>query len=314
MRASTVGAAGPVDANHVLRVAFIDAANPMSLSAVMGLTDQFFGDFEGLHPSRQALVFQNMADGLGKPVVVDNRPGAGSQVAAEAVAKSPPDGYTLLLLASAHATLGAMMKSLPYDPVKSFAPVALLGRGAGVMAIHPSVPAKTVQELIAWAKTKSPALALSKGLDRDRGVDETGGQIAVFGRLGSRPFTQTEMQRLYLSRNGRPWRVFDDVLHALGEDHVVDALKRIAGDARSLLNEAKVVVEVTFPVQFLVLLGVSGVGNGAEYVYGFCLIMHRSLPPFSGVYGPPKKFRTVDVLSSKPIAEAICAPRLYKKC
>jgi hypothetical protein len=66
-------------------------------------------------------------------------------------------------------------------------------------------------ELIAWAKTNSPALALSKGLDRDRGVDETGGQIAVFGRLGSRPFTQAEMQRLYLSRSGRPWRVFDEV-------------------------------------------------------------------------------------------------------
>ena len=66
-------------------------------------------------------------------------------------------------------------------------------------------------ELIAWAKTNSPALALSKGLDRDRAVDETGGQIAVFGRLGSRPFTQTEMQRLYLSRSGRPWRVFDEV-------------------------------------------------------------------------------------------------------
>jgi hypothetical protein len=59
-------------------------------------------------------------------------------------------------------------------------------------------------ELIAWAKTPSPALALSKGLDRDRAVDETGGQIAVFGRLGSRPFTRPEMERLFLSRGGAP--------------------------------------------------------------------------------------------------------------
>jgi hypothetical protein len=64
-------------------------------------------------------------------------------------------------------------------------------------------------ELIAWAKTPRPALALAKGLDRDRGVDETGGQIAVFGRLGSRPFNRAEMERLYLNRRGFPWKVSD---------------------------------------------------------------------------------------------------------
>ncbi len=69
-------------------------------------------------------------------------------------------------------------------------------------------PAPT-PELIAWAKTPSPALALSKGLDRDRAVDETGGQIAIFGRLGSRPFTRPEMERLFLNKRGIPWKVVD---------------------------------------------------------------------------------------------------------
>jgi hypothetical protein len=64
-------------------------------------------------------------------------------------------------------------------------------------------------ELIAWAKTPKPALALAKGLDRDRGVDETGGQIAIFGRLGSRPFTRAEMERLFLNRRGFPYKVSD---------------------------------------------------------------------------------------------------------
>jgi hypothetical protein len=64
-------------------------------------------------------------------------------------------------------------------------------------------------ELIAWTKTPRPALALAKGLDRDRAVDETGGQIAVFGRLGSRPFTRTEMERLYLNSRGVPYKVRD---------------------------------------------------------------------------------------------------------
>jgi len=65
-------------------------------------------------------------------------------------------------------------------------------------------------ELIAWAKTPSPALAMSKGLDRDRGVDETGGQIAVFGRLGSRPFTRAEMEAFFLNKRGMPFRVTDE--------------------------------------------------------------------------------------------------------
>jgi hypothetical protein len=65
-------------------------------------------------------------------------------------------------------------------------------------------------ELIAWAKTPSPALALSKGLDRDRAVDETGGQIAIFGRLGARPFTRPEMERMFLNRYGLPFKTSDD--------------------------------------------------------------------------------------------------------
>ena len=68
---------------------------------------------------------------------------------------------------------------------------------------------RPVPELIAWARTPSPALALSKGLDRDRGVDETGGQIAVFGRLGSRPFNREEMERLFLNSRRLPYRVSD---------------------------------------------------------------------------------------------------------
>ena len=66
-------------------------------------------------------------------------------------------------------------------------------------------------ELIAWARTPTPALAMSKGLDRDRAVDETGGQMAIFGRLGSRPFTRPEMERFFMDRWGRPYRVMDQV-------------------------------------------------------------------------------------------------------
>lgn len=70
---------------------------------------------------------------------------------------------------------------------------------------------KPTPELIAWAITPSPAIALSKGLDRDRGVDETGGQMAVFGRLGSRPFTRPEMEKLFLNSKGLVYKVRDEV-------------------------------------------------------------------------------------------------------
>ena len=70
---------------------------------------------------------------------------------------------------------------------------------------------KPTPELIAWAKTPSPAIALSKGLDRDRGVDESGGQIAVFGRVGSRPFTRSEMEKLFLNSKGQVYKVRDEV-------------------------------------------------------------------------------------------------------
>ncbi len=70
---------------------------------------------------------------------------------------------------------------------------------------------RPVPRLIAYYPTGAPALALSRGLERDRAVDETGHQIAVFGRLGSRPFTLEEMQRFYLDRNGNPWFVDDEV-------------------------------------------------------------------------------------------------------
>jgi len=66
-------------------------------------------------------------------------------------------------------------------------------------------------QLIAWRQTESPALSLSKGLDRDRGVDETGGQIAIFGRIGSRPFTREEMRKFYLNPDGSLWTVKDEI-------------------------------------------------------------------------------------------------------
>jgi tripartite-type tricarboxylate transporter receptor subunit TctC len=98
------------------------------------------------------IVAQRLSEALGQQVVIDNRPGAGSALGADAVAKANPDGYTLLLTATTHVISAGLYKKLPYDAIRDFAPVMLIGSGPNVLAVHPSLPAKSVRELIALAK------------------------------------------------------------------------------------------------------------------------------------------------------------------
>ena len=89
---------------------------------------------------------------LGQSVVVENKAGASNNLDTDFVAKSAPDGYTLVIVASSHATNKFLFKALPYDPVKDFAPVAYTHVVPLLLAVHPSIPAKNVIELVAWIK------------------------------------------------------------------------------------------------------------------------------------------------------------------
>ena len=95
-----------------------------------------------------------MSQTLGQPVVVEARPGAGSNIAAEFVARAPKDGYTLFLGASANITNAALNPNLPFDIAKDFAPIELVSTAAVILVVHPSVAANNVRELIALAKSK----------------------------------------------------------------------------------------------------------------------------------------------------------------
>ncbi len=87
-------------------------------------------------------------------VVVDNRPGASGNIGTEAASKAAPDGYTLLMQASTHVTNPALQGTVPYDPVKGFTPISPAAVGSLALVVHPSVPARSVQELVALAKSQ----------------------------------------------------------------------------------------------------------------------------------------------------------------
>jgi tripartite-type tricarboxylate transporter receptor subunit TctC len=108
------------------------------------------------------LVAQPLGEKWGHPVIVENRPGAAAIIATEAVVKAKPDGYTLLMAyATELAVNPATFKKLSYDPLRDLAPIARLGAAPLVMAVHPSLPAKSVADLVALAKGKPGALSYS---------------------------------------------------------------------------------------------------------------------------------------------------------
>ena len=107
---------------------------------------------------------QKLTEAWSQPVVVDNRAGAGGNIGAELVAKSPADGYTLLMGAVAtHAINPTLYGKLPYDPVKDFAPVALVAQVPNILVVNPSVPARSVKELIELARARPGYLNFGSG-------------------------------------------------------------------------------------------------------------------------------------------------------
>jgi tripartite-type tricarboxylate transporter receptor subunit TctC len=100
------------------------------------------------------LIGQWLSERLGQPIVIENRPGAGTNIGTEAVVKAAPDGYTLLLISAANTINATLYERLNFNFIRDIAPVAGLIRGPLVMEVHPSVPARTVPEFIAYAKAR----------------------------------------------------------------------------------------------------------------------------------------------------------------
>ncbi|MGQ2981800.1 MAG: Bug family tripartite tricarboxylate transporter substrate binding protein, partial [Polaromonas sp.] len=107
---------------------------------------------------------QKLGEAWGQAVVIDNIPGAGGSLGADRVAKAAPDGYTLLMgHIGTHAVNPLIYPKLPYDPIKSFSPVAWVASVPNILVVHPAVPARTLKELVALAKSKPGQLNYGSG-------------------------------------------------------------------------------------------------------------------------------------------------------
>jgi tripartite-type tricarboxylate transporter receptor subunit TctC len=104
------------------------------------------------------LIAPYLTEALGQQIVIDNRSGAGGTVAAQTLARAEPDGYTIGIVANGEMAISPNLRKVPYDPLKDFAPVSRIGANQLALVVHPSVPAKTVADLVALAKAKPGAV------------------------------------------------------------------------------------------------------------------------------------------------------------
>jgi tripartite-type tricarboxylate transporter receptor subunit TctC len=163
-------------------------------------------------------VGQKLQDAWGQPVVVENRPGAGGGIGAELVAKSPADGYTLLMGAvSTHAINPSLYPKIGYDPRKDFVPVALVAQVPNILVVHPSLPVQSVQDLIAYAKAKPGSLSFGSGSTGSTGhlagelfKTMAGVDMAHIPYKGGAPAMQDLLA-------GQTQLMFDNLANALGQ-------------------------------------------------------------------------------------------------
>jgi len=109
------------------------------------------------------IIGQKLTESMGRPVVVDNRPGAAGAVGADVVAKAAPDGYTLIMILSSHVINPSLYKKLPYDTINDFSPVILVNAAPRILVINPAVPASNLKEFIAYGKANPGRMNYASG-------------------------------------------------------------------------------------------------------------------------------------------------------
>jgi len=150
-------AAGAAALPGVASIAWAEAYPSRPVRVIVGAAPS------GTYDIMARMIGQSLSERLGQPFVIENRPGAGTTIGTEAVVKAPPDGYTLLLVGAAAATSALLYDKLNFNFIRDIAPVAGVSREPHIIVVHPSVPASTVPELIAYAKANPGKISMSSG-------------------------------------------------------------------------------------------------------------------------------------------------------
>jgi tripartite-type tricarboxylate transporter receptor subunit TctC len=195
-------------------------------------------------------IAQKLTEAWGQPVVVDNRPGAGGNIGADIVAKSPPDGYTVVMGAlSTHAVNPSLFVKMPYDAVKDFAPITLVAITPNVLVVNPALPVNTVKELVAYARANPGKLSFGSGSNGSAGhlagelfKVETGADIVHVPFKGGAPAMQSLLA-------GDTQLMFDNLANAMTQVKAgkLKALAVTTAERSKLAPELPTMAEVGLP-------------------------------------------------------------------
>ncbi len=233
------------------------------------------------------IVFEQLSQQLGQPIVVENRPGASGSIGARAVAAAEPDGYTILAHSSALVIAPSTVANLPYDPIKDFAPVAALGNLPNVLVVSPTMGIKTIQELVALGKQRP----------------------ITFGSIGVGSPIQMAMERLRLSAGFKAQAIsFRGAPEAIVEAMTgrIDAYYSPVLPALSLIREHKLIpLVVSSPTRSPALPDVptSEEAGYANSAYRFWI----------GIFAPAKTPRAIVDRLSKEAETALRMPAVQQK-
>jgi tripartite-type tricarboxylate transporter receptor subunit TctC len=196
------------------------------------------------------LIGQAMSDNLGQPVVIENRPGAATNIATEFVVNAPPDGYTILMVSTAAYTNGALYPHLNFDFIRDIAPVASATRGGCVLLVNPAFPPKTIPEFVAYAKANPGKIAV--------GAIGTGTVTHVAAEMFR---IMTGIETTHVAYRGEP-----EALTDLMAGNVQAAITTLIGAAEFVRNGKLRALGVTTARRFEIFPDIPAIG---EFVPGY---------------------------------------------